>query len=333
VKIIFNIKTGLGLNGGSITIISCANTLSDLGHDITVIDRMKNQCVGFPLKTKVKHKIIKNINEFPECDVVIATDYKSVDSTIKISNNKCKLKIHYLRAWENWIMSENKIVNKILKSPLVKVVNGICLQNKLKKFGIDSFLIHPGNDLNNFNNLNIRSDNKIVIGGLYHTKHKTKKSDLVLKIIKKLKKKYDNVELNMFGTPNNPNNVIIDKYVKKPSIKEKNKFYNKIDIWLATSELESLHIVPQEAMLCGATVVGTDTEMSGTKDYLMDGKTGLISKNNKNDFIEKIELLISNKELRNKLSENGRKKIIEMGSRKENMKRFIRLLIKLMEEK
>lgn len=330
-RIIFNVKTGLGLNGGSITVISCANTLSELGHDVTLVDRMKNQCTGFPLRTK--HKIIKNINEFPECDVIIATDYKSVDSTIKISSNKYKLRIHYLRAWENWVMPENEIVNKILKSPLVKVVNGLCLQNKLKKYGVSSFLIRPGNDLNDFNNLNIRDDNKVIIGGLYHTKHKTKRSDLILKIVKKLKKKYNNIELHMFGTPNNPNNPIIDKYIKKPSIKEKNKFYNNIDIWLATSELESLHIVPQEAMLTGCCVVGNDSEMNGTKDYLVDGKTGLISKNNKNDFIKNIEILINDKNIRHRIGKAGREKIIEFGDRKENMERFVKLLEKLINEK
>jgi len=331
VKILFNIYTGLGLNGGSITIISCANTLSELGHDVIVVDRMKNQCYGFPLK--VKHKIIKNINEFPKCDVVIATDYKSVSSTVKIPNDKCRLKIHFLRAWENWSMSEDKIIKNILGSPLIKVVNGLCLQNKLKKFNVGSHLIRPGNDLNNFKQLDIRDKNKIIIGGLYHTKHKTKRSDLIIKIARKLKYKYNNIELHMFGTPNRPNNTIVDRYIKQPSIKEKNKFYNNIDIWLSTSELESLHICPAEAMLAGCCVVGNDSKMSGTKDYLLDGKTGLISKNNKNDFIKKIEILINNKKLRNILSKNGRNKIIELGDRKKNMIEFVKLMENLMNEK
>lgn len=329
-KIVFNIKTGLGLNGGSITVISCANTLSELGHEVIVVDRMKNQCIGFPLK--VEHKIIKNINEFPECDIVIATDYKSVDSTLKIPYNKCKLKVHYMRAWESWVMSEKKIIDNILKTSLIKIVNGICLKNKLEKYNIDSYLIRPGNDINDFNNLNIRNKNKIIIGGLYHIKHKTKNSNLIVEIANKLKKKYKNIKLYMFGTPNNPNNIIIDKYLKQPSIKEKNEFYNEIDIWLATSELESLHIVPQEALLSGCCVIGNNSEMNGTKDYLIDKETGLLCSNNKNDFVKKIELLINNKELRNKLSEKGRKKIIELGSRKENMKGFIKLMEKLLDE-
>lgn len=329
-KIIFNVYAGLGLNGGSITIINCANTLSKLGHEVTIIDRMKNQCNGFPLK--VKHKIIKNIDQFPKCDVIIATDYKSVYSTVKIPNDKCRLKIHFLRAWEKWSISENNIIKDILGSPLIKVVNGLSLQNKLKKYDVYSYLIRPGNDFDNFSLMNIRNKNKIVLGGLYHTKHKTKRSDLIIKIAKKLKLKYNNVELYMFGTPSNPNISVIDKYIKQPSIKEKNKFYNNINIWLATSELESLHIVPQEAMLTECCVIGNDSKMNGTKDYLIDGETGLLCSNNKNDFINKIELLINDKKLRNKLSLNGREKIIELGDREENMNKFIKLMEKLLNE-
>lgn len=330
-KILFNVNTGLGLNGGSISIIGCANNLLKFGHEVIIVDRMKNKCKGFILNAE--HKIIKNINEFPKCDVIIATDYKSVDSTVKIPSDKCKLKIHYLRAWENWVMSENKIINNILKSPLIKVVNGLCLQNKLKKYKIDSYLIRPGHDINDFNNLNIRNKNKIIIGGLYHTKHKTKKSDLIIKIVKKIKSKYNNIELHMFGTPNDPNNSIIDKYLKQPSIKEKNKFYNNIDIWLATSELESLHICPAESMLTGCCVIGNNSKMNGTQDYLTNMKTGLISKNNSDDFVKKIEILINNKKLRNKLTEDGRKKILDLGDREKNMKKFINLMEKLINER
>jgi glycosyltransferase involved in cell wall biosynthesis len=292
---------------------------------------MKNQCKGFPLYTE--HKIIKNINEFPDCDIVIATDYRSVESTIKIPKNKCKFKLHYIRAWETWNFSENYIINNILKSPLIKIVNSIGLQNKLKKYDIESFLIRPGNDLNNFKLLNIRDNKKIVLGGLYHTKHLTKKSDMIIKIAKKIKSEYNNVELHMFGTPNNPNNSIIDKYIKQPNIKEKNEFYNNIDIWLSTSELEGLHICPAEAMLCGCVVVGNESELSGTHDYLIDNVTGLVSRLKSNDFIDKIKHLIQNPKLMETLSEAGRNKIIELGNRKENMIKFVELMENLIGKK
>lgn len=323
-KIVFNVVSGLGLNGGSLTIINSANTLLSLGHDVEIIDRSKNKCTWVPLKAK--HTVINDINNFPKCDVVIATDYKSVESTIKIPVSKCRLKIHYMRAWENWVMSDEQIVNKILKSPLIKVVNGVCLQNKLREYNTDSYVIRPGNDLENFYPLNIRSNNKIIIGGLYHTKHKTKRSDWIIEVSKKLKSKYNNIELWMFGTDINPNDKSIDKYFQQPSISDKNIFYNNIDIWLSTSCLESLHIPPQEAMMTECCVIGTKAPLSGTQDYLISGNTGLISENNLKDFIKSIDKLIKDKKLREMLGKNGREKIIALGDRKFNMKKFIELI-------
>lgn len=328
-RIIFDLRnTGLGNGGGSETIIKSVNILSELNQNIMIIDSGKNKNTW--TKLNVEHKIIKNINQIPNSDVIISTGYKSVFQTMKIPDNKIKLKIHWMRGFENWVLSENDIINKIFRSPLIKVVNGICLQNKLKKYNIDSYLIRPGNNLNDFSNLNIRDKNKIVIGGLYHIKHKTKRSDLIIKITKKLKSKYNNIELHMFGTSNDPNIKEIDKYIKQPNINEKNLFYNNVDVWLSTSELDSLHIPPQEAMLCGCCVIGNNSEMNGTLDYLINNHTGLICKNKIDKYIKNIEILINDKDLRNKLSINGKNKIIELGDRKKNMIEFIKLMEKLM---
>ena len=57
-------------------------------------------------------------------------------------------------------------------------------------------------------------------------------------------------------------------YVHNPSIEEKNKFYNLCDIWLAPTNNEGLHMCPAEAMLTECVVVGTDSPMSGMRDYL-----------------------------------------------------------------
>jgi len=329
-KILFDLRnTGCGNGGGSQTLIKSANTLSHIGHSVTMIDSGKNKHTWN--KLKVEHRIVKNVNNIPDSDVVISTGFKSITPTLNLPD-RCGKKIIWCRGWETWVYNECKIV-KLFQNSITIIVNSIGLQNKLKKYKIKSFIIRPGNDFNNFELKNIRNRNKIVLGGLFNVKHKTKKSDLIIKIAKKLKSKYNNIELHMFGTPNYPNNPIIDKYIKQPGIKEKNKFYNGIDIWLSTSILEGLHICPAEAMLCGCVVIGNDSELSGTCDYLTNMKTGLISKNNSDDFVKKIEILINNKKLRNKLTEDGMNKIIELGDREKNMKKFIKLMENLINEK
>ncbi len=326
-KILFDLRnTGLGNGGGSMTLVKSANTLAELGHTVTIIDSGKNQHTWTPLK--VEHKIIKNRSDPPNADVVIATGFKSVAPTLEL-HDRCGKKLIWIRGWELWVFNENKIVESVLKQPITKVVNSIGLQNKLKVYDIYSPIVHPGNDLDDFSVLNIRRNNKIIIGGLYHDKHrKIKRVDWVLETYRKLKEKYSNLELWMMGNckPDPYDLRLIKNYFKQPSLEQKNNFYNNIHIWLATSELEGLHIPPQEAMLTECAVVGTKAPLSGTQDYLINKETGLVAENNLKDFIKCVERLIIDKKLRENLGKNGREKIIDLGDRKKNMKKFIKLM-------
>lgn len=323
-KISFNLMNcGIGNNGGSKTIIESANTLQELGCDVTLVDNGKNYNTWNPIKCN--HMIIKNFKDFPYGDVVIATGYKTVDSTIRLSE-KCGKKVHWIRALELWNYTEQEIFNKILNNNLKKIVNSICLQRKLSQYGIKSKIIRPGHNFDEIFPLEIRNDNKIIIGGLYNegVKRSKKRTEWIFEVYNKIKNKYD-IELWMFGSDGTPK-FHVDKYFKNPDIETKNKIYNKIDIWLSPSLLEGLHIAPAEAMLTKCCVVGTNAEMSGTEDYLVDNSTGLVSKNDFNSFLDNIETLIRNKVLRNFYGENGRNMILALGNRIVNMKKFINLV-------
>jgi len=332
-KILFDLRsTGLGNGGGSQTLVKSANTLYELGHDIKIIDSSKNQHTWN--KLEVIHKIIKNENDIPDADIIISTGFKSVPLTLKLPK-RCGKKLVWIRGWELWIYDENKIVESILKQPIIKIVNSVGLYNKLKEYNTDSYVIRPGNDLEIFYNLNLRKSNKIIIGGLYHDKHrKTKRVDWILETYRKLKEKYSNLELWMMGSsdPVLYDLKLITKYFKQPTVEEKNKFYNNIHIWLSTSELEGLHITPAEAMMTECCVVGTKAPLSGTQDYLISKDTGFVSENNIKDFIKCVDKLIKDKNLREELGKNGREKIIALGDRSKNMSKFINLIEMLLNE-
>jgi len=324
VKIIFNlINVGLGNNGGSLTIIKSANELYHLGHDIIIVDTGKNKCTWESLL--VPHIICKNNTQIPNADIIIATGFKSWNHTINLEN-RCGKKYVWIRGWELWNASQEKIVSILSNKKIIKLVNSICLQNKLNSFNINSIIIRPGNDLYNFFPMNLRNKKNIILGGLYHTKHKTKRSDWVIDSTQKLRKKYNNIKLHMIGSNKNPNNSKIDKYISQPTNEEKNIFFNEIDIWLATSNLEGLHIIPQEAMLTECPVITTNALMSGTQDYIKHNTNGFISDNNIVSFINHIEELYNQKDKRIIFGKNARNKIISLGSREYNMKKLIGLL-------
>ena len=105
------------------------------------------------------------------------------------------------------------------------------------------------------------------------------------------------------------------------------RFYNNIDFWLAPTESEGLHMPPQEAMLCHCVVIGANELLSGMKDYLMEkskfGKTGFTM----NHWSDAVDIIYDHwgkdRETLQEISENGRKQILSMGNREENMLKMI----------
>jgi len=325
-KIIFDLRSvGLGNNGGSSTLIKSANTLVDLGHQVTFVDHMKNMHTWTPLKAK--HSIIKrDQSQLPEADIIIATGFKSVGHTVK-APKRCGIRAHWIRGWETWQMSETNIIKQILKAPTVKFVNSVGLQDKLYSHDTESYIVRPGYDLDELYPTDVRhKGNKFVIGALHTTgKHVgIKRYGWVVEVAKYMKNKYPNVELWMMGTNGGANHA--DKYYRRPTMKEKNEFYNGVHVWLSPSKQEGLHMPPAEAMLTGCPVVGNDTILSGTKDYLFNDVSGLVARNNYDDFRECVERLYNNTAKRIILGNAARQCIEAIGSREKNMKHFVGLI-------
>jgi len=324
-KIVFNLMNcGCGNNGGTLTIFKSANTLQELGHEVIIVDTGRNQHTWTPLK--VEHRIVKNVNDIPKCDTIIATGFSTIPLTNQVSEKICSKKFSWIRAWETWKFCEYDIVHKILNLPITKVVNSLCLKDKLHSFGINSFIIRPGNDLDIYKNNNIRSDRKIVLGGLVNLKHRNiKRMDWILETVKELKSKYKNIELVMMGN-DNFSNSLIDKYYRSASEKDKVELYNNIHIWLVPNSQEGLTIPPQEAVLSGCLIIGTSAKMSGTQDYLINDQTGFVSDDNLPSFIRKVEFVVKNYHNFNDIIERGRQKIMQLGDRHINMETFVSVI-------
>ena len=303
------------------------NTLVDMNHDVYFVDSMRNQHTWAPLKAD--HIIARNNNHLPSADFIIATGYKSVGPTIR-APGRCGHKTHWIRAWEYWQMSDAQIVERVLKAPTLKLVNSICLRDKLKKYGFDSYLIRPGYDFDMLYPMNIRENNKkIVIAGLNRegVHGRRKRTQWLYETAEIVKKKHRNVSFWLFGSEKAPTSRLVDKYIQSPSIEDKNKFYNMVDIWMAPTESEGLHLPPAEAMITECPAVTTDAELSGTQDYTIQYKTGIISNNDLKSFIECVNLLIEDKELRLHLGKAARERILEIGDRKKNMQKLISLFM------
>jgi len=330
-KIIFDLrKVGLGDNGGSSTLIKSGNTLVELGHEVFFIDSMRNQHTW--TKLNAEHIIIRKEKNIPNADVIIATGYKSVGPTVK-APKRCGKKFHWIRAWETWQMPESRIVKQILASPVIKLVNSICLQKKLKQYNVNSYIVRPGYDFGQIFPKHLRGErDEIIIGGLYRegVHGNRKRTSWLFECARFLKSRHAYLKFWLFGSERKPTSTLFDKYVRSPSIGIKNHFYNNIDIWMAPTMSEGLHLPPAEAMMTECTVVATNAELSGVQDYTIHGETGLISENNLDSFIDSVHTLVKDKKLRMTLGKNARRKILSLGDRQTNMKQMVELFGKLL---
>ncbi|MHA1232629.1 MAG: glycosyltransferase family 4 protein [Candidatus Helarchaeota archaeon] len=330
-RIIFDLRNvGLGNNGGSLTLVKSSNTLVDLGHEVYVVDSVRNQHTWN--KLKAKHMIVKDYKKLPDADIIIATGYKSVYPTIK-APERCGIKAHWIRGWETWQMPEDRIVTEILKAPTMKLVNSLCLESKLNKYGISSRILRPGYDLDEIYPLDDIESDHIILGGLYtEGKHvPIKRPDWIYSTFNYLQRKYGNIKLWMFGASKVARRNEIQVYISNPTSNEKLMFYNAVHIWLAPASQEGLHMPPAEAMMAECPVIATDAEMSGTQDYMEHKGNGYVAKNNLDSFIKYTEKLYRNPSTRKEMGKRARKKIEEIGSRETNMKKFVNFISEIIQ--
>lgn len=291
--IVFNtLNVGLGNNGGSKTLIRCAETLQELGHEVYLAAGGNNYTWN-----KIKVPIIKSV---PKANIVVATGFGSVRSTLKTKADK---KFYYIRGLETWRASESNLLASF--KALRCIVNSEWLVQYFKKKKLHCDLIYPGLDFDLYPCNVSMVDREDVIGGLFHRKHRTKRHGDVLHIANRLGVKC----------------VMLNRDIRNPKPEELAKFYNSIKVWVSPSELEGLHNCPMEASLCGGGLVVTDHARGGTIDYAHHEQTCLRYKARNLDMATLyVDQLLRNSDKREKLQLNMRTMLYEkIGSRRYNM--------------
>lgn len=143
---------------------------------------------------------------------------------------------------------------------------------------------------------------KILVEG--NSKDYYKNVDESFKIVEKLdKSKYEIHFLSYQGEPKKW--YYVDKFMHKVPYDEVGKVYQDADILIKSSLLESFSYPPLEMMCTGGAVVVAPN--GGNIEYLKDRENCLFYQpGNIEDAVEKINEIVENEELRNKILENGR---------------------------
>ena len=260
-KLAFNtMNSGLGNNGGSRTVILCAEALEELGHRCDIIG-VNDSFTWFDHNPMIPY--------FPsDLDAIIATASTTVGATLGVD---VPIKAWYIRGHESWQYDEGKL-GRLYNGGLFNIVNSKGMQQKLATYGADSVVVYPGIDEDMWWDRDLRGE-KIRIGCLYQSK-KTKRWKDFVALAEKLGT--ENYEYVAMGT-----NILKDEFVLwftfNPTIDKLNELYSSCHIWFAPTELEGLHNVPIEAALCGCLIVCNDNPMNGMcMDYAFNGNTAMV---------------------------------------------------------
>lgn len=117
---------------------------------------------------------------------------------------------------------------------------------------------------------------------------------------------------------------------------EKNDYYNLADIMLFPTLKEGFGLLPVEAGLCGKPTIAS--RVAAVPEVIIDGKTGLLaSPNDKEDWLDKISLLIKDKKLRENLGKNSLEYYRKMYKEKFNWniiaKKYLNLYVDALHKK
>jgi len=165
---------------------------------------------------------------------------------------------------------------------------------------------------------------------------KEKRVDFFLKLIHDLKRKFGNekkIISYIAGSGRKNENLmhdlvqmsknfsLEDEMIFLGDVNDMPKLYNNSDILVLTSEHEGLPNCILEAMASGLPVIANN--VGGVSELIINNVTGfLIEPFDKNDFLNKLKLLINDKKLRKRMGASGRIRVKKHFSIEKNIKKL-----------
>lgn len=237
-------------------------------------------------------------------DVVIASSWVTALWLHNYKRLPASKKFYFIQAFENWHGGDKKVI-ETWKMPLNKIVISPWLLDIAHKLGEKAVLIENGFNLKDFFvKKPIASRNPYSIMMLWHD-NPIKGCELGLTACKKLKEKYPDIRLIMFGVPERPSDIPEwIEYHHQPSKSLLRDLYNDASIFIGTSYSEGWGLTVGEAMLCGCAVACTDN--GGYLAMAKHRETALVSHVGDMEALKNnIERLITDDKLRTTIAENA----------------------------
>ncbi len=292
------------LFGGIKRFFELGNFFVERGHEFTVYTPDAENPEWFDFVGKID--FLKNINK-TELDFLFFVETAALDVVVEA---KAKHKIFYH-------VIERAILKKVLAHDEIEIfANSTNIYNFVKRrYGVESFKAFGGVNTKKFTSEKRKQSDTINIMAYGRLSRKRKGTHLVIRACERLYKKYKNIKLILFDTATDAESMkeINDFDCKLPfefitnyPVRDNNDLYHKADIFVSGEKRAGWSNTTAEAMAAGLSIVSTK---SGTIDFLIHNKTGILVRRNSFSIGRGIKKLIVSEDLRNKLSENGRKEV------------------------
>lgn len=318
----------MGNSGGIDVVYKYATLLREEGHTVTIYkeiigrnmhrykSRIKNwvHCIYCTVKSMITlkknkreyDKYVLSINNLfmKDADAVIATSWPSAYRVNKLNKDKGK-KFYFIQDFEIW--DNEEYVKETYKLPLNKIVISSWINQRMREeLDIGPFpIVFNGLDTDMYHNTGKRKEDTSEINFLMLNHILPKKGvKNGLEVFQKVKKKYKNCKLRMFGMCDNSNLPDDVEYYQNPTKQKLLDLYSNSDIFIFPSLEEGWGLTPLEAMACGCVVVGTNTgfvlDLGQHENNMM-----ISTPNNVDEMVENVEQLIMDTELMKKIQKNS----------------------------
>ena len=304
------VMTWTGICGGSKIILEHANKLTERGHKITLISH-DIRPDWFPLSEDVEFIQVPwgqvLCEKIPKCDLIITTYWREIYESIE---QKIAPVIYFeqgdfhLFDLEKLEKRKFEYIKKQFETvQFIYTVSNFASKKIKEIYNKESIVIPNAVDSNIFYYDNTIKDNKVInITIIGSEKSEFKRINNIIQAINKVKEEGYKINLNWI-TPNEPTKNKINAIVN-PQQKVIGDTLRKSDIYICASMYESFCLPVLEAMTCGAAVITTNN--GGNMDFVKENENALlIEKDNIDDICNKIKLLIDDKDLREKISNNA----------------------------
>lgn len=213
-----------------------------------------------------------------------------------------------------------------------------CMANEIKKYTTKKIKITPfGIDTNQFKKMSIDENNNDIIIGNVKTLLFSYGIDTLIKafhVVINNNMNKNNIYLYILGKGEHEN--YFRKLVRELNIEDKVKFlgfvenyklpnyYNKFTMAVSLSNFESFGVVAIEAMSCECPVIVSDAP--GFTETVLNNVTGyIVPKKDIEKTADAMQKLINNKELRNSMGAEGRKRVLELYNWEENVNQLLKI--------